>query len=121
MPGGGGTPLALGLDAAAALADSVRRKGQTPLIVLLTDGKANIDRAGAPGRAQAFEDALIAARRMRGAGYTMLAIDSAATGSRSAEAPTRKIADAMQARYLHLPFVDAARLSQAVRAAAIGS
>lgn len=120
MPGGGGTPLALGLDAAAALADSVRRKGQTPLIVLLTDGKANIDRAGAPGRAKALDDALLAARRMRGAGYTMLAIDSAATGSNGAEAPTRKIADAMQARYLRLPFVDAARLSQAVRAAAAG-
>jgi len=108
------------LDAAAALADSVRRKGQTPLVVLLTDGKANIDRAGAPGRARAFDDALLAARGLGGAGYAALAIDSSTVAS-GADTPTRKIADAMKARYLRLPFVDAARLSQAVRAAAIGA
>ncbi len=119
MPGGGGTPLALGLDAAAALADGVRRKGQTPLLVLLTDGRANIDRAGAPGRARAFDDALQSARRLRGMGLATLAIDSAPV-SNGADAPTRKIAEAMQARYLRLPFVDAARLSRAVRAAAAG-
>ncbi|MGE5368199.1 MAG: magnesium chelatase subunit D [Chloroflexota bacterium] len=121
MPGGGGTPLAHGLDTAATLADSVKRKGQTPLIVLLTDGKANIDRTGAPGRARAFEDALLAARRLLGGGYAALAIDSSAASSGGAEAPTRKIADAMRARYLRLPYVEASRLSQAVRAAANGS
>lgn len=120
MPGGGGTPLAHGLDAAAALAESVSRKGQTPLVALLTDGKANIDSAGAPGRARALEDALQAARRLRLAGYAALAIDSSPVAS-SADAPTRKIADAMQARYLKLPFVDAARLSRAIRALATGS
>jgi magnesium chelatase subunit D len=120
MPGGGGTPLAQALDAAAALADSVRRKGQTPLVVLLTDGKANIDRAGAPGRARAFEDALLAARGLGGAGYAALAIDSSTVAS-GADTPTRRIADAMKARYLRLPFVDAARLSQAVRAVASGA
>jgi magnesium chelatase subunit D len=30
LPGGGGTPLAAGIDAAAALADAVRRRGETP-------------------------------------------------------------------------------------------
>ena len=30
LPGGGGTPLAAAIDAAAALADAARRKGQTP-------------------------------------------------------------------------------------------
>lgn len=117
MPGGGGTPLAQGLDAAAALVDSVSRKGQTPLVALLTDGKANIDRTGAPGRAQAFADALQAAQRLRLSGCAAIAIDSSPVAS-GAHAPTRKIAEAMQARYLRLPFVDAARLSEAVRAAA---
>jgi len=117
MPGGGGTPLAHGLDAAATLVDSVSRKGQTPLVALLTDGKANIDRTGAPGRAKAFADALQAAQRLRLAGCAAIAIDSAPVAS-GADAPTRKIAEAMQARYLRLPFVDAARLSEAVRAAA---
>ena len=38
----GGTPLAAGIDAAALLAETIRRRGCTPLIVLLTDGRANI-------------------------------------------------------------------------------
>jgi magnesium chelatase subunit D len=116
-PGGGGTPLAHGLDMAATLAESVRRKGQTPLVALLTDGKANIDRTGAPGRARALVDAMQAAQRLRLAGCAAIAIDSSPAAS-GADAPTRKIAEAMKARYLRLPFVDAARLSEAVRAAA---
>jgi magnesium chelatase subunit D len=115
--GGGGTPLAHGLDLAATLAGSISRKGQTPLVALLTDGKANIDRAGAPGRAQALADALKAAQRLRLEGCAAIAIDSSPAIS-GADTPTRKIAEAMQARYLRLPLVDAARLSQAVRMAA---
>ena len=65
LPGGGGTPLASGLDAAAALADQVLRKGQSPLVVLMTDGRANVCRDGAGGRAQAMLDAIDAARRLR--------------------------------------------------------
>lgn len=118
LPGGGGTPLAHGLDAAAALAESVKRKGQTPLLVLLTDGRGNIDRKGAPGRAQAFDDALDAARRLRGLGLSALAIDSSAPGATRADAPTRKIAEAMNGRYLKMPVAQAAMLSEAVRAAA---
>ena len=53
QPGGGGTPLAAAIDAAAALADAVRRKGQTPIVVLMTDGRANVARDGRPGREQA--------------------------------------------------------------------
>ena len=117
MPGGGGTPLAHGLDMAAALVESVSRKGQTPLVALLTDGRANIDRTGAPGRARALADALQSAQRLRQTGCAAIAIDSSPAAS-GPDAPTRKIAEAMRARYLRLPFVDATRLSEAVRAAA---
>jgi magnesium chelatase subunit D len=120
LPGGGGTPLAHGLDTAAALAESVKRKGQTPLLVLLTDGRGNIDRTGAPGRTQALDDALDAARRLRGLGLSALAIDSSAPGATRADAPTRKIAEAMNGRYLKMPVAQAAMLSEAVRAAAPG-
>lgn len=120
LPGGGGTPLAHGLDAAAALAENVKRKGQTPLLVLLTDGRGNIDRTGAPSRAQALDDALDAARRLRGLGLSALAIDSSAAGAPRADAPTRKIAEAMNGRYLKMPIAQAAMLSEAVRAAAPG-
>ncbi len=57
LPGGGGTPLAAGIDAALALADAMRRRGATPVVVPLTDGRANIARDGA-GRARAGADAL---------------------------------------------------------------
>jgi magnesium chelatase subunit D len=72
LPGGGGTPLAAAIDAAAALADAVARRGDTPVIVLLTDGRANVALDGTGGRARAEADAFgaraAAARaRQRGA------------------------------------------------------
>ena len=116
MPGGGGTPIAAGLDAALAVADQSRRAGQTPLVVLLTDGRANVGRDGGPGRPKAFADALDAAKRVRAAGFAALAIDTSAPSARG-EAPTRTIAEAMAARYLKLPLADAAELNAAVRLA----
>ena len=76
LPGGGGTPLASGLDAAVVLAEQVLRKGQSPLVVLMTDGRANVCRDGAGGRAQAMLDAIDAGRRLRGAKIRALAIDT---------------------------------------------
>ena len=116
LPGGGGTPLASGLDAACLLAEQVLRKGQSPLVVLMTDGRANVCRDGAGGRAQAMLDAIDAARRLRGAKIRALAIDTS-THLRSGEAAaTRQIAEAMQARYVKLPLADAAHVNEAVRA-----
>ena len=40
--GGGGTPLAKAIDAAARLALAIRSKGQLPTIGLMTDGRANV-------------------------------------------------------------------------------
>jgi len=95
----------------------VRRKGQSPLLVLMTDGRANIARGGAPGRARAFEDALESARSVRAAGVAAIAIDAAATALASDAAPTRLLGRAMNARYIKLPNADAALVSQSVRAA----
>ena len=65
LPGGGGTPLASGIEAGLALADAVKRRGGTPLLVLLTDGRANVARDGQGGRTQAGEEALTGARLVR--------------------------------------------------------
>ena len=118
LPGGGGTPIAAGIETALALADTVRRKGQTPLVVLMTDGRANVGRTGAPGRAQAFEDAMQAGRQVRAAGIATLAIDTAPALGPVGSAPTAKLGEAMNARYIRLPYANAALVSQAVRAAA---
>ena len=114
LPGGGGTPLAAGIDAALLLALGIRRKGDTPVIVVLTDGRANVARDGSGGRAGADADALHAARAMRAAQLSTLLIDT----SPQPQARARELAAAMQARYLPLPYAGAAVLSEAVRVAA---
>ncbi len=111
--GGGGTPLASAIDAATRLAEGIRRKGQAALVVMMTDGKANIDRQGRPGRAMAEADAAIAARALHGSGTACLVLDIA---PRPAE-PAQRLAATMGARYMPLPYADARVLSQAVIAA----
>lgn len=113
LPGGGGTPLAAGIAAATDLAEAVRRRGQTPLLVLLTDGKANIARDGTPLRDQAESDAMTAARDLRTRGFSALLID---TSPRPAPAG-RRLATEMAATYLPLPQADAEGMSRAVRRA----
>ncbi|WP_428374632.1 VWA domain-containing protein [Lichenicoccus sp.] len=114
LPGGGGTPVASGLDAALALASQLRRLGETALIVMLTDGRANIARDGTPGRARAEQDARASATRLRAAGLPALLVDIAPRVQPHAEA----LAASMGARYLRLMQGEPERLSRAVRALA---
>jgi magnesium chelatase subunit D len=113
LPGGGGTPLAAGLDAAATLAAQVRRAGGTPVVVLLTDGRANVGRDGQGGRARAQEEALAAARALRAQGGSVIVIDTSVRPEPAALA----LALAAGARYVALPQADAAALSRAVQSA----
>jgi len=117
LPGGGGTPLAHALDASAELAGSILRRGGTPLLVLLTDGRANIARDGQPGREQALSDALAGARRLRALGLGALLVDTSPGAGRagSGTAVAQLVADALAALYLPLPQADAARLSRVVK------
>jgi magnesium chelatase subunit D len=114
LPGGGGTPLAAGIEAAVMLADAVQRRGETPTVVLLTDGRANIARDGTPGRPQAEADALAAARRARAGGVRVLLVDT----SPRPQPVAARLAQEMGALYLPLPHADAVTLSRAVRTAA---
>jgi magnesium chelatase subunit D len=114
LPGGGGTPLASGIDAALALADGLRRKGETPSIVVLTDGKANVARDGKPGREQATADASSSARRLRIAAVPAIVLDTSPRPQPQAE----QLARDMGARYVPLPYADANALTRAVRGAA---
>jgi magnesium chelatase subunit D len=112
LPGGGGTPLAAGLDAAFALADLILRKGQTPTVILLTDGRANVARDGGQGRPRAEEDATNAAKQLRAAGIAGVLVDTSPRPGPLAE----QFAKEMSARYLPLPHADATTLSKAVLA-----
>ncbi|MEL6738280.1 MAG: VWA domain-containing protein, partial [Pseudomonadota bacterium] len=112
LPGGGGTPLAMGLDAARECADAVAAKGRSPALVILTDGRANLNREGEPGRKQAGEDAIASAKAIARAGYDALVIDISARAGPEGAA----LAEAMNARYLALPRADARTIANAVKA-----
>jgi len=116
MPGGGGTPLAAGLVAAALLAEQSRSRGLSPALALLTDGRANVALDGRGDRAQATQDAEMIARQLFAQGFPGVVID---TATRPGDAPAT-LAARMGARYLALPRADAARISTAVSAALDG-
>jgi magnesium chelatase subunit D len=112
LPGGGGTPLAAGLETALTLVDQLHRAGEPSMLVLLTDARANVARDGTASRELASRDALEFATRIRIAGLPALLVDiSARAGDRAAE-----LAATMGARYLLLPQADAETLTRAVRA-----
>ncbi len=112
LPGGGGTPLALGISMAANMAETIRRKGDTPVLVFFTDGQANVTASGVGDRAQAETDAIQAARQLRASGTRCLLIDT----SPRPQPRARKLADDLGARYLPLPAAQAQKLSAAVKA-----
>jgi magnesium chelatase subunit D len=113
MPSNGGTPLAAAIDAGAALADSVRRQGDTPFIVLLSDGRANVARDGRHDRAQARLDALSAGDALRAAQLTSLFVDTSPRSNIEAH----HLADSMGAQYVALPYADSSSLCSAIRSA----
>lgn len=116
LAGGGGTPLAAGIDAAMILTESVLRLGATPTLVVLTDGRANIGRDGAPGRERAEQDALASAQRVRASGIRVVLIDT----SPRPQPAGQKLAAALGARYVPLPYADANALARAVQEPAPG-
>jgi magnesium chelatase subunit D len=115
LPGGGGTPLAAAIDAAVQLADSVARRGDTPSIVFLTDGRANIARDGAPGRPAAEADALASARQLRAQRFATVFVDTSA----QPQTQGAQIAREMGAIYQPLPYANASTISDVIREKAL--
>ena len=113
LPGGGASPLAAGLDEGARLARLERRAGRTPLLVLLTDGRANLSRDGTRGREGAEADALAVAKALRGDRLPLLVVD---TGPRP-QPFAATLAREAGGRCLPLPQARAQALAQAVRTA----
>jgi magnesium chelatase subunit D len=117
LPGGGGTPLASALVAARHLAETAQRRGQTPTIALLTDGKANIMLDGSASRSGAMAQAGDAARAIRTAGLASIVIDIAVRPRPEAA----QLAESLQGRYLHLPLAGSSALAEAVMQAGSNS
>jgi magnesium chelatase subunit D len=113
LPGGGATPLASAIEAAIVLAAQALRRGETPTLVMLTDGRANVARNGATGRERGQADALQCALAVRAAGINTLFVDT----SPRPNVVARDLALRMDARYIPLPFANAQALSSIVIAA----
>ncbi|MEO0655886.1 MAG: magnesium chelatase subunit D [Pseudomonadota bacterium] len=112
LPGGGGTPLAAGLQLAGEVAQTSLKRGFSPTIVLLTDGRANIDLEGNADRVQAMIDAQNSASALRERGHARIVVDA----SKRPYAPLRELASRFDAAYHVLPRADAAGLAQTVGA-----
>jgi magnesium chelatase subunit D len=110
LPGGGGTPLAHALQLAWQQARLLRREGQTPLLVVLSDGRANVTLQGLGGRQQAHSEAQAMAQRWAQSGQAALWIDTAP----QPEALARQLAQSLNARYLPMPHVQSQRLAAAM-------
>jgi magnesium chelatase subunit D len=106
LPGGGPTPLVAGIEAAVALGLAEKAKGNTPLILLLSDGRGNVARDGTPGRALAAADLKDTTARTARAGVAMVLVDTARWPGQE----TQALAASMGARYVPLPFADSAAM-----------
>jgi magnesium chelatase subunit D len=110
LAAGGGTPIAAGLALARQVALLERGRGRTPLVVLLSDGRANVgDASGLPPQ----EAALAQARALAATGIASVFIDCAARPR--PEGPA--LALAMAAPHVPLPRLDARAVVSAVGAA----
>jgi len=112
LPGGGGTPLASGLEAAYLIALEELRQGRMVSIVLLTDGSANVSLDGSGGRVKAMDDALKIGNVIAGSNIPCLVVDV----SRIPNPKAKKLAENLSGDYVQMPFVSSKNLSDAVKA-----
>jgi magnesium chelatase subunit D len=91
----------------------VRRAGGRPIIILLTDGRANITRAGQGSRPLATEEAMQAASTLATLDIQSLMIDV----SPDPRPAGRDLATAMDATYIALPRAGSVAIAAPVAAA----
>ncbi|WP_370398921.1 magnesium chelatase subunit D [Sulfitobacter sp. JB4-11] len=113
LPGGGGTPLASGLEMGLETARTAERRGLTPVLVVLTDGRSNIALDGSANREQAAQDAARVATQIATAGIDSIVIDC---GRRPDDSLSR-LSLSLRGHYVSLPRADAQSLSKAVTTA----
>ena len=113
LPGGGATPLADGLQCAGLMAGSAYKRGMTPTVILLTDGRANVALDGQRDRKKATEDAEHAADWLRTAKVRSVVLDTAIRPQKALQS----LAHRMGADHVALPRATTAGLSQAIETA----
>jgi magnesium chelatase subunit D len=116
---GGATPLSAGLCAALETARHARRAGLGgPLVVLLSDGRANVARAapcaatGAAGRTEVWNELEKVCKSLRAEGIPCVVIDTSHRHHRSDEG--ERLAELLGGRYVLLPFPSVERICETV-------
>lgn len=112
LPGGGPTPLASGLERGLEMALAARRRGSTPIIVVMTDGSGNIALDGTADRALAGRQTETIARLYRANGLKSICIDIA----RRPRDSVTSLAGLLGAELHQLRQANAAHMSEIVRA-----
>ena len=113
LAGGGGTPLAAGLQTAFDMALMSEKKGLLPSVILLTDGRGNIALDGTADRTKAELDAKRVAKGFAARGVDTLILD---TGRRP-EASLKAVAQILNGHYVALPRANAQNVSKTVSTA----
>ena len=110
LKGGGGTPMPAALEHAFNLCRSEFSHGKSPVLVILSDGGANVTKSGVGGRGKAFEESLKSAELFNSHKIKSIFIDIA-----DSPAPqTRFLADKLGATYLPLPRANSKKILDAV-------
>ncbi len=110
LPGGGGTPLAAGLLAARQMAEAAVKRGQSPTLVMLTDGKANIRLDGEANRAGAMEEAKEIAGSIARTELHAIVIDISPRPRPEAS----ELAEALGGKYVPLPHAHSEAMVSAI-------
>ena len=110
LPGGGGTPLATALDDCKVLVENLLSENQTPVLVLLTDGGANVCRDGRGGREKAHAEALSSSQGIKNLGINSIFIDTSVVSNQKSMA----IAASMGAKYYPLPKASSSKIIEKI-------
>lgn len=118
LPTGGGTPIAAALIAALELAAQARRRGcHQVVLILLTDGRANVGLRAE--RAQVTEELESLARQVASSGLASLIIDT--QRNFLSQGTAQQLARALAGQYLYLPGARGDTIAAAIRTAASDS
>ena len=110
LKGGGGTPMPTALEHAFNLCCSELSHGKIPVLVILSDGGANVTKSGVGGRVKAFEESLKSAELFNSHTIKSIFIDIADNPAPQ----TRFLADKLGATYLPLPRASSKKILDAV-------
>ncbi len=112
LPGGGGTPLAAALIMVHHMAMAAQKRGQSPTIAILTDGKANVMLDGSANRAGAMTESAQMAKMLAADQMNSIVLDISPRPREEA----RILANALNGRYVPLPRANSGALVAAIDA-----